>query len=77
MTLACVVLHNLCIERGDVMLRHWDMSLDPEQNEGRPTKLGRDMLYVTNSPKIPHSNKQAANTRDALKMKFNKEKQDI
>ena len=33
-TLACVVLHNLCIERGDVNLRHWDITLDPVARGG-------------------------------------------
>ena len=75
MTLACVVLHNLCIERGDVTLRHWDMSLDPIQNERRPSKIVRETLHMANSPQIPSTSKQAAKIRDTLKMKFHKEKE--
>ena len=41
MTLARIVLHNLFTERGDVTLRHWDMSLGPIQNGRGPTKIVR------------------------------------
>ena len=75
MTLACVVLHNLCIERGDVTLRHWDMSLDPIQNERQPSEIVRETLHMANSPQIPSTSKQAAKIRDILKMKFHKEKE--
>ena len=28
-TLACIVLHNLCILLGDTSPRHWDINVDP------------------------------------------------
>ena len=66
-TLACVVLHHLCIERREVTLLSRHMSLDPKQNERRPIRLVRDMLLMTNRPNIPDSCKQAAMIRDTLK----------
>ena len=33
MTLACVVLHNVCIDRGDTAPRQWDLSKDPASNK--------------------------------------------
>eukprot|EP00112_Aurelia_sp_Birch-Aquarium-sp1_P015159 Seg3334.4 transcript_id=Seg3334.4/GoldUCD/mRNA.D3Y31 product="hypothetical protein" protein_id=Seg3334.4/GoldUCD/D3Y31 len=74
-TLACVVLHNLCIERGDVTLRHWDITHDPERNERRPTELVRDMLHMTYNTRILDNSKQAGKIRDILKRKFHDEKQ--
>lgn len=74
-TLACVVLHNLCIERGDVTLRHWDITHDPERNERRPTELVRDMLHMTYNTRIRDNSKQAGKIRDILKRKFHDEKQ--
>ena len=75
MTLACVVLYNLCIERGDVSLRHWDMTQDPETNERRPSEGVRDLLHMTSNAHVCDSNKQAGKIREALKKKFFKEKQ--
>ena len=74
-TLACVVLHNLCIERGDVTLRHWDITNVPERNERRPTELVRDMLHMIYITRIRDNSKQAGKIRDILKRKFHDKKQ--
>ena len=34
-TLACMVLHNICIERGDSIARKLDLSVDPSTQEKR------------------------------------------
>ncbi len=75
MTLACVVLHNVCIEQGDVNLRKWDLHLDEKGNERRPSAVVRDMLHMTGCNRVRDSNKRASTIRDALKCKFFKEKQ--
>ena len=33
MTLACVVLHDVCIDRGHTAPRQWDLSEDPASNK--------------------------------------------
>ena len=35
-TLACVILHNVCIDKGDTVPRHWDFTKDPASNKRRP-----------------------------------------
>ena len=35
-TLACIVLHNICMDRGDTSLRQRDLSKDPQTNKRRP-----------------------------------------
>ena len=74
-TLACVVLHNVCIAKGDVNLRHWDMRYDPEKNQRRSTEVVRELLQVRNCRRIRDTNRRAILIRDVLKNKFYREKQ--
>ena len=48
MGLACVVLHNICIEQGDIIPRNIDLSVDPVTNKRRPQTELRDVLQMTN-----------------------------
>ena len=48
MGLACVVLHNICIDRGDIIPRNIDLTVDPITNKRRPPNEIRDVLQMTN-----------------------------
>ena len=77
--LACVVLHNLCIERGDLVPRKFDLTSDHASNKRISPKEVRDAsaLRSTNQ-KIFEVNKksQLLKVRKALTAKMWKEKED-
>ena len=50
-TLACIVPHNMCVRRGDVNLRQWDLTHDTKTHHRRPRNLVRDMLTQTSQQK--------------------------
>ena len=47
--LSCVVLHNLCIELGDLVPRNFDLTLDHASNKRLSPEELRDVLALTNS----------------------------
>ena len=47
--LACVVLHNLCIERGDLVPRKFDLTLDHATNKRLTPEEVRDILALRNT----------------------------
>ena len=47
MGLACIVLHNVCIERGDMIPRRYDLTMDPDHNKRRDRNELRDLLDLT------------------------------
>ena len=47
--LTCVVLHNLCIERGDLVPRKFDLTFDHASNKRLSTKEVRDILALRNT----------------------------
>ena len=49
MGLACVVLHNLCIDQEDIIPRKFDLSYDHVTNKRSDRVELRDMLNLTNS----------------------------
>ena len=49
MGLACVVLHNLCIDKGDFIPRKFDLTFDHMTNKHRDRTELRDILHLTNS----------------------------
>ena len=49
MGLACVILHNLCIEKEDIIPRKFDLSYDHITDKRRDRAELRDMLNLTNS----------------------------
>ena len=49
MGLACVVLHNFCIDKEDIILRKFDLSYDHVTNKRRDRAELRDMPNLTNS----------------------------
>ena len=67
--LACIVLHNICIDRGDSAPRQWDLSRDPASNKRRPRDEVRSLLQMRhcNCRRIPDTNHDAVKIREALK----------
>ncbi len=73
-SLACVVLHNLCLQRGDTVPRSWDLKLDDIGNHRRPTEKVRELLVM-----VQGNNQQrgpgAERVREAIKIKLWNEKE--
>ena len=69
-TLACVVLHNVCIAKGDVTLRQWDMRYDPATNKRRSTEEVQQLLQMRSCQRIFDTNRKAVMIREALKTDF-------
>lgn len=78
-SLACVVLHNLCIERGDLIPRKFDLTLDHASNKRLTAEEVRDILSLrnTNAKNFEvHKKSQAIKVRDVLTDEMWKEKKD-
>ena len=45
-TLACVVLHNVCIQHGDVAYRNWHVSKDPGTSRRRKPEEVQDLCWL-------------------------------
>ena len=59
-TLACMVLHNICIDWGGGSLtKQLDLTLDPVTNQGRDGNQVREILQMTSCERIRDSSKQA------------------
>ncbi|XP_065070679.1 uncharacterized protein LOC135695493 [Rhopilema esculentum] len=76
-TLACVVLHNLCIRCQDVAPRQWDLTKDPSSNKRRDQSEVRKLLLMRNCRTVTDNNRNATKIRETLKDKFWREKIDI
>ena len=76
-TLACVVLHNLCIRCQDVAPRQWDLTKDPSSNKRRDQSEVCKLLLMRNCRTVTDNNRNATKVRETLKDKFWREKVDI
>ena len=76
-TLACVVLHNICIEQGDLAQRQWDLSKDSASNQRRTQEEVQDLLMIRQCRPLRDTNRSAAQVRDYLKDKLFLEKQQV
>ena len=74
-TLACMVLHNIYIDRGETLSRKLDLTLDPVTNQRRDRNRISELLQMTSCEKIRDSSKQVNAIRDALTEKLFMEKQ--
>ena len=74
-TLACIVMHNICIEKGDVAHRHWDLSLDATANLRRAGNELQDLIMIRQCPPLKDKNIVASKVMDYLKGKCFEEKQ--
>ena len=74
-TLACMVLHNVCIDRGDTISKKLNLTVDPVTNQRRDRQQICELLQMTSCEKIRDSSHQANVIRDALAAKLFLEKQ--
>lgn len=51
-SLACIVLHNVCLDRGDTISKKLDLTRDPSTGELRDRATIRRLLQMRNCPKI-------------------------
>lgn len=70
MSLACVVLHNGCVELQDKPQKTWDMTRDPTSNKLRSREDFRDLLLMRSCSPITSRNRVAENIRNKLMNKF-------
>lgn len=73
--LACLVLHNICIDLGDTLPRKLDLTIDPVTNQGRSRAKVRELLQMRECEKIRDTSYQGLLVRDALAEKFWSEKE--
>ena len=76
-TLACMVLHNICISKGDLLPRTLDITIVPNTNQRRESSEIRDILHMMSPSRPRDYEKKATNIRDLLANKFWLEKQVI
>ena len=70
MSLASIVLHNICIDLEDKPLKVWDLAFDESCNKERPRETIRDILHMTSSTYNPKSSHKATLKRNYLKDRF-------
>ena len=68
-TLACMVLHNVCVERGDTITKKQDLTLDPLTNEKRPKVEIRELLKTRSCKKVKDTSAQGKIVRNAIARK--------
>ena len=68
--LACMVLHNICLNLGDTMPKKLDLTIDLSTNEKRDRAKIREILEMRNCTKVRDSSLQAEKIRDALTEKL-------
>ena len=65
-TLACVVLHNTCINRGDSISKKLDLTVDPNSQEKRPREEIRKLLQMRDCSNARDTSIEAKKVRDTL-----------
>lgn len=73
--LACVVLHNICLEKGDTITREMDLAIDPKTGNRRDRAMIRELLQMRACDKIPDTDTRARLIREGLIEKLWLEKQ--
>ena len=74
-SLACIVLHNICIDRGDTISQKLDLTRDPSTGELRDRETIWRLLQMRDCPKISDTCPQATRIRNALVEKFRRERE--
>ena len=72
--LACVVLHNICLEKEDTITREMDLAIDPKTGNRRDRAAIRELLQMR-ACKIPDTDTSARLMREGLIEKLWLEKQ--
>ena len=65
-TLACMVLHNICIAQCDTIPLTLDLTFDQNTNARKSSEEIRDELHMTKCRKIMNSHVQANKIRNSL-----------
>ena len=73
--LACVVLHNICLEKEDTMMKKVDLAIDPKTGNWCERATIRELLQMRACDKIPHTDTMARLIREFLIEKLWLEKQ--
>ena len=73
--LACMVLHNICIDRGDTLPRKLDVTIDPTTNQRRSRAKVRELLQMRECEKVKDTCHQGSLVRDPLAEKLWLEKE--
>ena len=73
-TLACIVLHNMCIEYGHAMSTKCDLSIDPMTNEKRDRETVRSLLQIRSCRELRDTSAEGSKNRIALTWKLHNEK---
>ena len=63
-SLACIILHNVCFDRGDTILQKLDLTRVPSTGELRNRATIRRLLHMRNCPKIRDTSSQATRIRE-------------
>ena len=75
-TLACMVLHNICISKGGVLPKTLDITVDPNTSQRRECSEIRDILHMINSHRLGNNNDyEAIKIRNTLADRFWQEKE--
>ena len=64
--LACIILHNICLERGDTIPTKLDLTIDPLTNQKRDRNTIRDLLNMRNCKPVKDSSQSASKIRAVL-----------
>ena len=64
--LACVFLHNICLEKGDTMTRKMDLAIDPKTGNRRDRATIRELLQMRACDNIPDTDTRAHLIREVL-----------
>ena len=76
MGLAAVVLHNICLEMGDILPRIMDLTVDPAKNKRRDREEVATILDLTDRNQRNYTRDKTATTiRESLTTFFWEEKQ--
>ena len=73
-TLCCIVLHNICIDRNDILSRKLDLTNDPVTGQRRNRDKIRQLLHMGFSSPSRETGKAAESVRSSLTDKFRREK---
>ena len=76
-TLACIVLHNICIEREYTLSNQLDLSVDPGTNKRRDREVIHQILNMRNCQRVPDNSRQATRIRNALTQQLWREKEGL
>ena len=64
--LACIVLHNICIEKRDLITQNLDIIYDSVINRKRSSEKLRDVLHMVTGAYTVENSKGAQSVRKAL-----------